>query len=124
MSAELKVRFGSGAKPKSTPVVIAALNETPSNRNVRIANSGRRWQFIWNSINERLVRTGHEMDDVDWGIRIWRGRLSDERWEPQYSHGRLRELKFKRRRLLARWHDLVNRRKRHWEQRDWKEWED
>ena len=39
VSAELKVRFGSGAKPKSTPVVIAALNATPSNRNVRTANS-------------------------------------------------------------------------------------
>ena len=39
VSAELKVRFGSGAKPKSTPVVITALNETPSNRNVRTANS-------------------------------------------------------------------------------------
>ena len=39
VSADLKVRFGSGAKPKSTPVVITALNETPSNRNVRTANS-------------------------------------------------------------------------------------
>ena len=39
VSAELKVRFGSGAKPKSMPVVITALNETPSNRNVRTANS-------------------------------------------------------------------------------------
>ena len=39
VSAEIKVRFGSGAKPKSTPVVITALNETPSNRNVRTANS-------------------------------------------------------------------------------------
>ena len=39
VSAELKVRFGSGAKPKSTPFVITALNETPSNRNVRTANS-------------------------------------------------------------------------------------
>ena len=38
-SAELKVRFGSGAKPKSTLVVIAALNETPSNRDIRTANS-------------------------------------------------------------------------------------
>ena len=39
VSADLKVRFGSNAKPKSTPVVITALNETPSNRNVRTANS-------------------------------------------------------------------------------------
>ena len=43
VSAEIKVRFGSGAKPQSerSSIVFNALTATPSHRNVRSANSKR-----------------------------------------------------------------------------------
>ena len=72
VSAELKVRFGSGTKPKSTPVVITALNETPSNRNVRTANSAihncsdpSNWEEICHFLN--MGSTTIDFDDFHGG---------------------------------------------------------
>ena len=78
VSAELKVRFGSGAKPKSTPVVITALNETPSNRNVRTANS----EYITvvlapgSTIQTNALGTAVQMIDGANNRLINRGRVS------------------------------------------------
>ena len=49
ISADLKMRFGSGTKSQSgrTPIVINALTATPSHRNVRTANSRRCGYHRW-----------------------------------------------------------------------------